>query len=105
MVNRLKIPFQIATSGALVCLPQDSEAEIAQSVALLLATPPGDRRSEPDYGLTDPLGRGLDATEVETAVAEWEDRADPATIEAVLDQVSDGLVNQQVNVYPATQES
>lgn len=101
MATRLALPLQIAPSGALVTVPQDSPAEIAQSVGLLLATAPGERRSVPDYGLVEMLGTGFDLDEISDAITEWEDRADPADVEFALNT----LVEQQFRVYPATPDT
>ncbi|NGZ99388.1 hypothetical protein G5V59_00170 [Nocardioides sp. W3-2-3] len=50
------LAFPIAvTSQGLATVEQDSDADIRQSVALLLNTRPGERRSEPNYGLPDPV--------------------------------------------------
>lgn len=98
MVLRLALPLQLTPGAGLASLTQDSPAEVAQSVALLLATRPGDRRSVPGYGLADPVFVGLDVGEVVTTIATWEDRADPAYAELV----ADDLVEQNASVYPAS---
>lgn len=97
MPLHLSLPLQVAADGALVAVEQDSPAEIAQSVALLLSTRPGERRSVPDYGTEDPRGAGLDADELNAAVAEWEDRADPVTVEMVATGIE-----EYAEVYPAS---
>lgn len=83
MPLRLSMPLQVAADGALQAVEQDSPAEIAQSVALLLATRPGERRSVPEYGSDDPLYTGLSPEDVNAAVEMWEDRADPVLVEIV----------------------
>lgn len=62
-------------------LEQDSPLEVAQSVAVLIDTRPGERRSEPDYGVPDMLGSGIDADAIAAAIAEHEPRADSALVE------------------------
>lgn len=74
MAATLRLPLQIAGSG-LRTLEQDTTREIGQSVALLLATRPGERRSVPDYGTPDPLFGGFNPAAAAAAVAIWEDRA------------------------------
>lgn len=97
MPQRLALPLRVANGGGLVTLVQDSPAEVAQSVALLLATRPGERRSVPDYGTDDPLFSGLSEEEVSAAIELWEDRADPATV-----HITTTGVDQHADVYPAT---
>lgn len=96
-MTHLALPVALAPDGRLVALPQDSPAEVAQSVALLLATRPGERRSVPDYGLPDPVFGGVDVDEIVSTVAEWEDRADPVTVE----QLAEQIVAQELRVHPA----
>lgn len=98
MPKHLAFPIRVAANGGLLALEQDSEQEIAQSVALLVSTEPGERRSVPDYGLPDPVFGGLDQDDISDVVADWEDRADPAVVE----QLADDLVNQRFSVFPAT---
>lgn len=83
MARVLSLPLTIATSGSIATITQDHPAEITQSVALLLDTQPGDRRTLPDYGLPDRLFGGLDTQLVAEVIAEWEPRADPDMIETV----------------------
>jgi predicted component of type VI protein secretion system len=83
MALRLAFPLRVTTTGGLATLVQDSPREVAQSVALLLATRPGERRSVPDYGTPDPLFGGIDIEDITAAVEEWEERADPALVEVV----------------------
>lgn len=97
MAQHLALPIAVASSGALATLAQDSPAEIAQSVALLVSTRIGERRSVPDYGTEDPLGDGVDAVLLAEAITEWEERADPVLVEATAQQ----LVEQYVTVHPA----
>jgi hypothetical protein len=96
MVQRLALPLAVTPGRGMVTVEQDSPAEVAQSVGLLLATRPGDRRSVPEYGTPNFLGDGLDPDDVAAALEAWEDRANPAGI--VVDE--DGEF-QRVEVYPA----
>lgn len=97
MLGHFALPLRLDAAGSLAELAQDSPAEISQSVVVLLATRPGERRTAPDYGLVDPLGAGADADLIADAVAEWEDRADPASVEITTTAVGE----QQVTVQPA----
>lgn len=92
----LRLPLQVTPGRGLLSLTQDSDADIAQSVALLLATRQGERRSVPNYGLPDPLGAAVDLAVMAQVISEWEERADPATIDVLtLGQV------EQIRVHPA----
>lgn len=97
MPLRLSLPLQVAADGALAAVEQDSPAEVAQSVALLLSTRPGERRSVPDYGSDDPMFSGLTADDVNAAVELWEDRADGTTVEVVASGIE-----QYARVYPGS---
>lgn len=97
MPLRLSLPLQVAADGALGAVEQDSPAEIAQSVALLLTTRPGERRSVPDYGSEDPLFSGISTEDVAAAIETWEDRADPATVEIVASGIE-----EYAEVYPGS---
>lgn len=97
MPKHLAFPIRVSAAGSLTALEQDSEQEIAQSVALLVATTPGERRSVPEYGMPDPVFGGVSQEDVSDVIAEWEDRADPAFVE----QLADDVVNQRVSLYPA----
>lgn len=85
MARVLSLPLAVTAGGMMSTITQDHPAEIAQSVALLLDTIPGDRRTLPDYGLPDQLfGLGLDEALIAEVVAEWEPRADADIVDTVL---------------------
>lgn len=79
----LQLPIVIDDTGRLGTHPHDSAADISQSVGLLLATRPGERRSVPDYGLPDPLFAyaGVREAQIRDVVEEWEERADITAID------------------------
>lgn len=97
MPLRLALPLTLTAGSGLVTVGQDTPAEIAQSVALLLATRPGERRSVPDYGTPDPMFSGVDPDDINAAIEVWEERADPATIEVVVTGIE-----EYAEVYPAS---
>lgn len=100
MPLRLALPLQLNADGTLATLEQGSPAEIAQSVALLLSTRPGERRSVEDYGTEDPLFSGLSIEDVNAAVETWEERAAPATVELVAAGLS-----EYAEVHPSDSDS
>lgn len=96
MPFHLALPLAVTPAGRLAALEQDSRVEVGQSLGLLIATPPGDRRSVPDYGVPDPVFGGLSPDDIRAAAREFEDRADPMTI----DDVSTSVREQHAVVYP-----
>lgn len=91
MTRHLAAPLRLSGSGSLVTLAQDGPQEVAQSVALLVATRPGERRSEPGYGTRDglfvtgsPASPYPDTQALLAAVSQWEPRADPAALDVAL---------------------
>lgn len=101
MPQRLALPIRVTSTGALASVPQDSDADIRQSIALLVNTRPGERRSEPDYGLPDPRFGTVDVAEIADVIATWEPRADDAVIEVSAVRLVDGAAEQTVDIYAA----
>lgn len=97
MPAHLALPLTVTTSGGLAALEQDSALEVAQSVALLLATRPGERRAVPDYGALDMVAVGIDPEAISAAVEGHEPRAVPV----VIDQLTSGIEERAV-VRPAS---
>lgn len=91
MPQHLALPIAVTGSGRLATVEQDTEADLAQSVALLVDTRPGERRAEPGYGVPDPLFGGVDLAEVTQAIVTWEDRADLIFAEDVARGVIDSV--------------
>lgn len=95
MSRHLSAPLRLS-GRSFATLMQDSPAEVGQSVALLVSTRPGERRSVPGYGTPDPLFGGVDVAAVQAAVSVWETRADPAEVD-----VRTVGTAQDVRVHPA----
>ena len=91
MAQHLALPIAVTGSGRLATVEQDSEADLAQCVALLVDTRPGERRAEPGYGVPDPLFGGVDLAEITQAIVTWEDRADLMFAEDVARGVIDSV--------------
>ena len=102
MPQHLALPIAVTGSGRLAVVEQDSEADLAQSVALLLETRPGERRAEPEYGTPDPLFGGVDVAQVTEAILVWEDRADLVFAEAVARGILDSVQVYGDTTGPAT---
>lgn len=75
------IPFAITDDGSAAVIQQDTQTEVTQSVANLCGTRPGTRLMVPAYGLIDPTFSGVNAVQLQTAVARFEERA---TVKVVL---------------------
>lgn len=99
MARTLTLPLEIGGNG-FKTVTHGHPAEIAQSLALLLDTEPGERRSNPDYGFTNPTFAGVSAELIEAAAEDWEPRADPTLI----DTVASG-VTQTTTVYLDAEEA
>lgn len=84
MTASFALPLQLGSGGSFATLAQDTAGEIAQSVAVLMSTRPGERRAVPEYGLPDPLFGGASVDDVVEVIAEWEPRASPALVESVI---------------------
>lgn len=87
-------PFRLA--GSQVAVVEDgSDAGVAQEIAVLVSTRPGERPLVPSYGVTDPAFDGLHVAEVNAGLALYGppgvtvsgidvDALDPRTQRAVL---------------------
>lgn len=102
MPKRLLLPITLSARGDLRTVEQDSPIELSQSVALLLDTRVGERRSEPDYGTPDPVFGGLDVDELADAIEEWEDRVSGVQFDFTQ---ADGGVLQYLSVHPLAGDS
>lgn len=77
MPDHLVIPFHYDPTGSAAVLEQDTVAEVAQCVRVLLSTPTGTRVEEYDYGIGDPTfsTEANAVADITAAVARWEPRA------------------------------
>lgn len=75
----LRVPFRIVGAAASV-VEDGSDAELVQNVTVLLGTRPGERLVVPEYGVGDPtfgfMGATPDESEIRSAVARYEPRAE-----------------------------
>ncbi len=96
-VPHLAIPLLIGPGGSFNTLAQDSLAEVAQSVQVLLGTIQGERSMIPTYGIADPPFTEPDPDSLVGAIALWEPRADP-TITVTYDGAGEAHIAVQVAV-------
>lgn len=71
------LPFRLTDDGAAE-VEQDSSEEVTDCVETLLRTRLGSVEENPDYGISDPTFEegGVDLDEIQTAIGQWEPRAD-----------------------------
>ncbi len=93
MTQHLAVPLSLTPGGCLATVAEDSVEEIAQSVAVILRTEPGDRLTEPELGLADPAFADLPPQALLSAIERWEPRASVELVEQVL---TDGGVRRSV---------
>jgi phage baseplate assembly protein W len=77
VIPHLALPLRLNGRGSAVTVEQDSPEEIAQCVAVVLATPVGSRVEVPDFGSPRAdFDEQPDTAGMVAAVEEWEPRAD-----------------------------
>jgi phage baseplate assembly protein W len=102
MARTLTLPLRV-TGARMASIEQGHPAEIAQSLGLLLATRPGERRSSPDYGYPDPTFVGVNPDLLRAVADEWEPRADLDDVE-IAATTYDGSPGQAVTIQLAADE-
>lgn len=102
--QHLALPFRIVGTRA-VAVDQDSDAEILQSVEVLMRYRPGDREAVPDFGVPGQAHRqgGADLVTVAERVELWEPRV-RAVAESMGLEVGGLLQQVRVKVQAAPQE-
>lgn len=76
MTAHLQVPLRLTTTGTFATVEQDSDADLEQSVRLVLSSRPGDRwRDAPDYGTPEPMPGPVDVAALVAAVGQFEPRA------------------------------
>ena len=82
-IPHLALPLRVDATGRLATVEQDSADEIAQNVAVILATAEGSRVEVPEFGVPRvEFSSRITANEIAAAVEEWELRA-TLTVDAV----------------------
>jgi hypothetical protein len=99
MAQVFALPFRVV-GGRVATVEGDSDSGHAQEIAVLCSTLKGERVLVPDYGISDPVGVGLDLAEINACLALYGpgvtvdsldvDWVDPGTQTAVLTFSSDG---------------
>lgn len=102
MALTLTLPLALADDGRLGTLVQDSAADLAQSIGLILATRPGERLAAPEYGFTDALGAGVRTDHLLDAVRANDDRVDQLDVEVLGKLIQAVSVTDTITNTPAT---
>lgn len=91
VVPHLAVPWRLDRSGRAAIVDQDTDAEVLQTIRVLLSTRPGERQAVPRYGVADPLFFDADEEptldELADAVAEWEPRATVELVDRAVDDL------------------
>lgn len=89
----LAFPARLGPDGRFVVNEQDTDAEVADSIAIVLLWPQGTRESIPDFGVPNQLfhSGGVDPLELRTAVVASEPRAEGRRIALNGDELEDGF--------------
>lgn len=64
----IAFPLRYAPSGALITVPDGSDAEVEQIIAIGVLTRIGERPLNPLFGVPDPVFAGLDVADVQTTL-------------------------------------
>lgn len=95
-MNELAWPLHLAPGGDLGSVVSGSDAEVRQSVGLLLATRVDERAALPEYGTTDPTFDGADRALIVAEVQAQEPRASLDVVVAAVDVAHQQLVTVSV---------
>lgn len=85
---------------------QDSYAEIADSVEIIVGTQIGQRSALPDFGILDPtFTYPVDTQEIINAIGEWDERANTTISVGYEDAIGGGLTNVKIALAIASTNS
>jgi phage baseplate assembly protein W len=74
-VPHLRVPLRVLPTGNAATVEQDTDTEIEQNIRVLLATRPGERLADAEFGVPDPLFTGPDEAAISEALERFEPRA------------------------------
>lgn len=84
MADLISYPFRLDSSGSVATVEQDSDAQLAQEVAVGILTRPEERPFIPDFGIADPAFVGFDADALRLQVATYGPPIDVAGVEVTI---------------------
>jgi hypothetical protein len=94
-VDVLSFPFRLTPDGTVAKVEQFSDADVAQKIAFLMQTEPGELPLALHYGISDPSFRTVNATEIEAAISAFY----PGVVVNEIRIGVDGSGEAAVNVY------
>lgn len=95
MALTLSFPFRLLANGAAAAVEQTSDAGMAEKIAQLILTRPGERELVPGFGVPDPVFGGLSAADLRAGVAAY---GPPVTITSVTATPQPDGITQAVSV-------
>lgn len=101
MVALLSHPFRLAPGGHVATVDSASSQYVAEQLAMLSLTRPGERPLVPDLGLADPVFTGFDATTLQEQADAF---APPCRIDSVIIEYDDSGLRQNVTVEFSTDD-
>lgn len=107
IIPHFAVPLRLDGSGRFAAVEQDSGDEIAQCVAVVMATPAGSRLEVPDFGIPRYEFHTPNAAEIVAAVAEWEPRADLEldVVQGLGDDLSVAVIHAAVRPHVAGEDA
>lgn len=102
IIPHLALPIQMAGKG-LAVRDQDSDAEVADCVKVIMSFSRGDRAEDLDFGIDDPTfqTQPIDTADIETAIADYEPRAD---VEVNTVDLPDGSTTVEIKLTQPTSD-
>lgn len=67
----LSYPFRLTPAGDVATVEQGTEDEAAEALAVLVLTRKGERELVPDFGVSDPVARGLNLAEIAAGLIDY----------------------------------
>lgn len=67
-VQLLSFPFRLQSNGRLATVEQDSDDHVAEELAIIVLSQPGERDLVPDFGVNDPAFDTVSREQVEAQV-------------------------------------
>lgn len=65
MANVWDFPFRLGADGAVIAVPQDSDRDLENLIAVAVLTRPGEREQCPTFGIADPVFSGWERGSLE----------------------------------------
>lgn len=93
-------PMRLSPNGTMFCRDQSDDEYIAERIALLCTTQPGERILVPGYGIADPVFSGFDENLLRTQLDLYGPHVELSGVN--INNVTDSLQNIQVEFTTTT---